>query len=56
MWVFRYYADRADGRRVEKNYVLATVRECPSETSAWKKVHELDLQTRINKPGYEGPT
>jgi integrase len=56
VWVFRYYVDREpDGRRVERNYVLGTLQEYPSKTKAWKRVSDLDLLTKINKPNYAGP-
>lgn len=48
VWVYRYYADKADGRRVERNYVLGTLKELPSESRAWQKVRDLDLLTQIN--------
>ena len=53
--IFRYFADRSNGKSVERNYVLATVRECPTEAKAWKQLGNLDLQTQINKPSYLGP-
>jgi integrase len=57
VWVYRYYVDRgSDGKRVERNCVIATVRECPSESGAWRRVHAKDLQTQVNsKVDYKGP-
>src|ERR1035438_5935687 len=54
VWVFRFYVDREpDGHRVEKNLVLGTLKELPSEARAWKKVTDRDLLFNINKPNYQ---
>jgi integrase len=55
VWILRYYATRdSDGKRVERSLTIGSVRDYPSENSAWAEVQRLQLRDRINQPGFAG--